>query len=313
MKINKKRHGKLDLKKFEKAIKFTTLTGNIVLRFYEQIITGVWAILLLVPLDRYVNWFFRQRNLIKFEFDFKKYFIFFAAYSFFFVISAISVPFFKRLLMNIELYKMVKQKYITLRQMIQIKHILEEGLVYRSFFSKEGFYQFMMANIFNIGVIFAYFGIEDAISIFLSPVKTSYFPSMFFLAMFYVMLSLESVLDTFVAKKMRAEPLKYHENNMSKNVLHVMVKFFSGTTLSEQISERIINDSIEDIYEILDVSKSPGGYTRRHKQEGQKRGMKKRISPKKLTTLQRVNQLHKERKLRRVKKVQKKRQSKLFN
>ncbi len=298
----KKRHGRLDLKKFEKAIKFTTLTGNIILRFYEQIITGVWAILLLIPVDRYITWYFRQREAGLFEFDFRKYLIFFTAYSFFFIISAISVPFFKRLLMNIELYKMVKQKYITLRQMIQIKLILEEGLVYRSFFSKEGFYQFMMSNIFNLGVIFAYFGIEDAISNFLTPVKVSYWPSMFYLTMFYLMLSLESVLDTYVAKKMRAEPLKYHENNMSKNVLHVMVKFFSGSTLSEQISERIINDSIEDIYEILDVSRSSVIDIKKQKKDGQGRGMKKRISTKKLTTLQRVNQFNKERKLRRTKK-----------
>lgn len=276
-----------------KRLKLGYAFGSLLIRFYEQIISGVWAISLLIPFDRYIMFKLGGDYQSIYDLDIKKYFIYFILCTMFFILSAASIPIFKKFIMQFELYKLVKEKRITVMQMGRIRRILSKGLIYKTIFSRDGFYQFFLSSFFCLGIIAAYFGIESIIDGLISSYAGTNLQNngrftigSIYIFMFLLILMFESILDSSFSKKITKRDSLNRKDENNKYVLRLIIRLFSGTSLADEISDTIVNDVIHDIYEILDIQEPYFIYTRKYKKNNpnSKRGMKKTISLKKAIT-----------------------------
>jgi hypothetical protein len=236
----------------EKIISFLS---SILLRFYNEIIASVWAILATIPLDNMLYRFFENEQTYEISLT---YWICFAIYTVFFLTSASLVPVIKEWHVMKELNSLVKLHKITQQQKQKIKFIIKDVLIYKSIFTKEGLLQFCMANFFSIGVIFAYFGIEGIIANLLNS-KRIIVPIIFIL-LFLVLLIFESFLDDYLAQKIRKNKINNHIRGLyghNKTILMLILRNLGGGgSMSVNLSQLLIEDALEDICEILHISTS---------------------------------------------------------
>ena len=117
--------------------------------------------------------------------------------------------------------------------------------------------QFIMTNLFGIGVVFAYFGIEGFIANAMNG-QTLVVPAIFVLC-FLIVLIVESFLDDYLSNEIK----KNNNIDISNKGLYgknktllmlIMRNVGGGGSLSMKFSELLIEDAIDDIYEILHIS-----------------------------------------------------------
>lgn len=241
------------------------LAGTIV-RFYNEIIAGVWAIMLIIPFDAYLTTKIYGNSEYNITLN---YFIYLLAYTCFFLFSSALIPYFKERKVKKEIDRLAHRHSVTRSQMKQIDKVLDDVLIYKSFFSMEGFLQFAMTNLFAIGVVLAYFGIEGLILGFMQN-KDKTIPIIYIMS-FLIILILESFLDEYLVSKIR-EKAKKNTNRIisdrpsNKNLLMLILRNLGGgSSLSEKIAELLVEDAVDDIYEILRISSSMNGVSKRIK------------------------------------------------
>lgn len=228
------------------------------LRFYNEIIAGVWAILIVIPFDSYLYTTITGRpsyNITSY------YWIFFVVYTGFFLLSASLIPFLKEWQVNKEIDALERSHKITAAQKKKIEGVLRDVLVYKRITTREGFMQFTMMNVFCIGVILAYFGIEGLMAAFMNDGNAII--SLIFIVLFLITLIIESFLDDYMVQKMRKHTSSsnvYGIHGASKNLLTLILRNLGGGgSISENISQLIVEDAIEDISEIMHISSSVDG------------------------------------------------------
>lgn len=243
--------------------RFSNFTSNIILRFYSEIISGVWAILIVIPIDSYLNLKINHHSEYVIN---SKYFIFVFFYTIFFLIAAALVPYFKTKTVKKEVDYLTKRYFITEEQKKKIYKILDDVLVHKSIFSLEGFLQFIMLNLFCIDIILAYFGIEG----FIICIMQNRSPDVYFIYMmlFVVILIIESFLDDFLSHKLKQRQIKvkilkrgkdhsinFRQQTSNKHLLAVILRNLGGGgSMSDKMSKLIVEESVEDIREILHIS-----------------------------------------------------------
>ena len=236
---------------------FFKFLAGLLLRFYNEIVAGVWAILVCLPIDSYLYQIFDNKPSYNLG---KNYWIFFIIYTIFFIFSAILVPYLKEWNVIHEIELMHKRGEVTFSQKHKIKSVLNDVLMYKNIFTKEGLLQFVMANLFNISVICAYFAIEEFISQRLEGVFS--IVPIIFIMLFFFILTIESFLDDYLVHKIKNENRINHNNikynNISnKNLLTLILRNLGGGgSLSFKLSQLLVEDAIDDIYEILYISNS---------------------------------------------------------
>jgi hypothetical protein len=237
---------------------FVVLLSSILLRFYNEIIAGVWSILVFLPLDSYLNRIVNGKPSYNITTNF---WFFFALYTVFFLISASAVPYIKAWYVNRELDILEKSRKITYFQKKKIRHVISHVLVYKSIFSREGLLQFFMSNLFAFGVILAYFGIEGMIANIMN--DESLIVPVIFLIFFLLLLILESFFDDYLSQEMRSHYAKHSNANIAegnKKLLTLILRNLGGGgSLSANFGQILVEDAVDDIYEILEISSANGG------------------------------------------------------
>ena len=225
-------------------------------KFYLEIVAGVWAVILTMPVDNVLYEYFTGKpsypNLNH------NFWIFFVAYTIFFLLSALLVPLVRKNNMKRTLRKMVRQRKITAIQRNKMVAILKNAIKYKPIWTKDGFCLFLLENFFSIGVMFAYFGIEGLIANFIN--GETKIVSCIFLCLFLLFMELESILDEYITKTIKHQNYKNIKTKNNKNkytagktLMMQIIEDIGGGSTSDDFGEMIINETFEDIEEIMDV------------------------------------------------------------
>ncbi|MBQ7552364.1 MAG: hypothetical protein IJT15_02865 [Rickettsiales bacterium] len=227
--------------------------SNVLLRFYSEVIAGIWAVILLIPLDNALYKFFTGTS----SYPMSKYYVaFFICYTLFFLVSGALIPIIKKHRIVGMINNLEKTKQISSLQKKKILFTIKDITNYQSLFTKEGFLHFLMENIFSIGVMFSWFGIEGIISNVMHG-ETLIVPILFII-LFFATLILESFLDDFIAenkrsmKKMSSINNKFYDYN-KQLIMQLVEDIGGGGSSSENLGRLLLEDTIEDIAEIMNM------------------------------------------------------------
>lgn len=224
------------------------------MKFYLEIVAGIWAVILTMPVDNFLYEYFTGKpsypNLNE------KFWIFFICYTIFFLASAILVPIVRKNNMRHTLRRMVRQRKITAVQRNKMVAILKNAIKYKPVWTKDGFCLFLLENFFSIGVMFAYFGIEGLIANFIN--GETKIVSCIFLCLFLLFMELESLLDEYITKTIRHPKYNNTKNTKTKytagkTLMMQIIEDIGGGSTSDDFGEMIINETFEDIEEIMSV------------------------------------------------------------
>lgn len=225
---------------------------DILLRFYMEIIAGVWAVIIIIPIDSALYNFFTREQSYPISFS---YWVFVGCYTTFFIVSGALIPAIKkkRILKTID--DLEKQKSINYKQKSKIIKTIEEVSAYQPIQTKDGFLNFIMENLFSFAVMFAWFGIEGFISNTMHG-ETLTVPIIFNL-LFLALLILHSFLDDYIAQQMKLKYKKQTFSNLcktSKKLITQLVSDIGGGGSSDKIGQLLLEQTIEDIGKIIDIS-----------------------------------------------------------
>ena len=149
-----------------------------------------------------------------------------------------------------------KTKQISSLQKKKILFTIKDITSYQSLFTREGFLHFLMENIFSVGVMFSWFGIEGIISNVMHG-ETLIVPILFII-LFFATLILESFLDDFIAESKRStrkfSSMQNGFYDYNKQLIMQLVEDIGGGgSSSENLGRLLLEDTIEDIAEIMNL------------------------------------------------------------
>lgn len=247
--------------------KFLSTISDILLRFYAEIIAGVWAVLLVIPLDSFLYELFTGAPSYPLDIH---YVIFFACYTTFFFISGALVPVVRKRRIYATLDHLEHTKQITYLQKKKILSTIKDVSSYQSIFSISGFLHFLMENIFSISVMFAYFGIEGVIGNTMTH-RTLTVP-VIFIILFIALLIVEKFLDDYIAHNTRKKRNNSNANRIYTADKTLMMQLLEdiggGGSSSEKLGQLLLEDTIDDIAEIMNISKEREAVKRKRKVGG---------------------------------------------
>ena len=233
-------------------IGFLHTLGELLVKFYLEIVAGIWAVILTMPLDNYLYTTFT--GIPSYPHLGGKFWIFFTIYTGFFLCSALCVPMIRRKNMQLTLKKLAHQHKITGIQKNKLEHILKNANSYQPLWTKNGFCTFLLDNFFSISVIFAYFGIEGLIANFLN--NETKVVSIIFIGLFFLFMWFESLLDAYITSTLRrSHKLKKtgKQYSVHKKLLSQIIEDIGGGSPSDDFGDFIINETYDDIVEITQL------------------------------------------------------------
>jgi len=221
---------------------------NLLLRFYEQIISGFWAVMILMPIEQ-ITYTLSGRAYNANYFNWK-YLLLFVVYTVFFFVSSIAIPRVRAVQLRRQLNEMVKVASISIEHKHKTNLILKESLVCKSFFTKEGFWQFTMINLFGFAIVAAYYGFEDTVSIIAANSDIPIAPAIVFWTIFVSSMALMWWLDNNLSMKMCSNNANITTSG-SRSILINVLRLFTRDYLDGRFNMAIWEDILDDICEIL--------------------------------------------------------------
>ena len=226
--------------------------ADILLRFYDEIFAGIWMVAVIIPIDAYLYKFFTGKPSYTIG---SYYWIFLGIYTTFFIVAGALIPIIKRYRLQHTLNILEGEKKITHYQKKKIFAIIKNLSSYQSFSQKEGFLNFLMANMFEFGVMFSWFGIEGFIDNIICNI-TLIVP-MIYIALFFAFLCLQGFLDDYIAQQLSLKAKRKSFNNLcyaSKTLMVQLVEDIGGGGNSDKIGQLLLEQTIEDIGAIINIS-----------------------------------------------------------
>lgn len=228
--------------------------SDILVRFYMEIVAGVWGVIVMMPLDSYL--YTKYTGSPTYTID-RNFWIFFTSYTIFFIASGALIPVIRRKQISDILNNLILTKQITISQKNHIISVVKDTQCCLSIFSKNGFLQFFMKNIFSLGVMFAYFAIEGLIVNTMNGV--TYAVPLIFLALFGILLLIESLIDRYVAYNMKNSNTAnkfsdLDEYGASQKLMTYLIDGVRGSNLSDKVSQVVYEETVEDIAQIMTIS-----------------------------------------------------------
>lgn len=219
------------------------------LRFYEQIISGMWSLSVLILIER----FLQCKLLHDCNINYFGLWMFLLTSSLLLFCSAIAVPKIRQKKVRLEIKSLLREhKIINRSQEREILEIVRDALACKDLFSKEGFWQFVMSNLFNFGIVSFYFGVESLINIMFA--NTSHWIiSTMFISTFISCITLESLLDTIFTRKFLYPTDNNNNDDQPKKLITSIMSIMSRDSLSTSINNIIFEDVIDDILAIMSV------------------------------------------------------------
>jgi len=235
--------------------------ADILLRFYDEIFAGIWMVAVIIPVDAVLYKFFT--GIPSYPIG-TYYWIFLGFYTTFFVIAGALIPVIKKYRLQKTLNKLEKINKITNYQKRKIFAIVGNLSSYQGILTKEGFLNFLMANLFEFGVMFSWFGIEGFIDNILCGI-TLVVP-MIYIALFFAFLCLQGFLDDYIAQQLSLKTKRKGFNNLcyaSKTLMLQLIEDIGGGSNNDKIGELLLEQTIEDIGAIIQIS-SEKDYKKSH-------------------------------------------------
>lgn len=234
--------------------KTTHAFDSVLLRFYEQIISGLWFLSMLLPMESYLEVFLIEHES-KVAHTFQFYFTFFLICTIVFILSSVLMPVIHQKVLRVEIQKLLRTNKINIHEKSQIISIIRDNLACRSFFSKEGFWQFAMSNIFNFGIISSYFGVESIIRVYLND-GSHYVIAIVFMGLFVSCMIIEWLLDIYLTKKFIVTdhtPSTGSKLDQQRELIIMIMRIVGRDSFRSVLSQVIMEDTINDIIEIMQV------------------------------------------------------------
>ena len=232
--------------------RFFKFIEDILLRYYLEIIAGFWDVFIIIPIDSALYKFFTGVPSYKIT---TTYWIFFGFYTTFFLISSALIPIIKIHRLEKTLSRLVVSEQITTFQKDKILTTLKGIFAYQPIVTRDGLVNFVLENIFALGIMFAWFGIEGIIANTMSG-ETLVVP-MIFNALFLALLILQSFLDEYIAQQVRYKYKKTSFGKLcraSKILAMQIVADIGGGGNSDKMGRLLLDRVVEEIGEIMELS-----------------------------------------------------------
>jgi hypothetical protein len=231
---------------------------------------------MIIPFDYFLNQSFGNESEYKLT---TNYFIFCFAYTLFVVLSAMMIPYIKEKKIRHEISDLADRNAITFSQTKKIQNVLDQVLICKSLFTLEGIIQFIMSNLFSLGIVVCFFGIEGLVLSVMH--NASYTIPMIYIFIFILILFAEFLLDEYLVSKIRKknktlDPNQSHRYNKNKKLLTLIMRNAGNiNSLSENLSILVTEDAIEDMCEILTISNDKSNVKKKVDEKKIKKPVKK--------------------------------------
>ena len=273
-------------------------------RYYMEIIAGIWAVMIMMPIDTalYQRVTGDETYIIDSNFA-----IMFITYTIGFIALGQLLPVLRKKKLVYKMKQFVRQGLVTAAQSKQILESVNYSLSRQGLTSKYGFSQWIMKNLFSIGVTFSYFAAEGFIvnTMFGRPLTVP----IIFTILFIGLLVIEHIMDARMARKMAIQRKKAKSNvnvdneyGQKKVFMVYLFDSIRGSNLSEKVSDVVYEDIISDILRIMKMSDD--------KDEAKMKRETPKIKPikgKKFSKISVKKAIVKSKKIKKVKKVERKR------
>jgi hypothetical protein len=228
----------------------TTSIESFLLRYYEQIISGVWGLMLLRPIESGIYWLAGDKNAAKF-FS-KRFLIIFIVYTIFFLLSSILIPEIRKIRLRRQLNKMIKNNT---PQKQKLKNIISANILCQSFFTKLGFAQILMIAIVNTVFVAFCFSTEYFID-FINTHDRPLFLLLSFIGFAIILIIVSWFVDAYIAKIMEKKQSQkiIIKNDSGKDLMMQVMQLIARDTLENKSGQALMSSCLEDIYELMYLS-----------------------------------------------------------
>lgn len=227
---------------------------DLLLRFYEQIVSGFWIVMLLMYVEQSV---YRAISLPYTSGYFSvRYVVFCAFCTTIFMLVSIALPKIRVLQLRRQVCKLLVTRRIGSDQKNKIKSIWEESLICKGFFTKEGFGQFIMTSLFNCAMISAYYSFENALPIISGESAISTIPVFVFTSICVLCMLLSWYLDIklsgYISLKRgnREEP---PHSKLKRTMMIAVLKLLSRDSFQDNVNNAILEDTVDEVCLILEM------------------------------------------------------------
>lgn len=235
---------------FNDSIKSSTFESFLI-RSYEQIIVGIWALIAVYPLESIGYILVNEESEIN-HLSFR-YFITFCFTTSILLLSSFMLPKIRKLRLRRKLSQLYRKKKITLVQKDKIKHIISRNPMCQSFLSVYGLSQFSATVVANSAYMAAYYVLEYIVNI-LHGSEEPWILVVLFSILFVVLSALSWKIDIIAGRKIEKQAgLPRHRNNdeKAKEIIASIMEIASKDSFNTKINQLIINNIVDDIYKIM--------------------------------------------------------------
>ena len=243
-------------------------------RLNKDIIAGIWQTAIIMPFDCFL--FVKLTGTPSYEGIDHRFWIFFTIYTIFFLGGYAASPIIRKRQLLGMLSQMVEKGTITASQKTKIWNIAKDNTRYAPLWSKDGLCLFFMENLYCFSIIFAFFGGEGLINMSLNGMPR--IVPILHLCFAVLCLFAEAKFDKYFAKKMRK---KYKIENVkmfygaNKEITAKLIADITGDSSSKNLMNLHLECMLEDITDILDVSKEKNGVIKKIGRKFGKTGLPK--------------------------------------
>ncbi len=236
----------------------TSSFEGFLLRYYEQIITGVWAYMVLECIESTI--YLLLGDLSETNYLTKLYFILLGIITLIFLLSSMIIPEIRQLKLRRKLYNIAQIYNLNYQQKERLRSIAANNMLCSGFFTKYGFVQFIMITLSNSIFVTAYFTCEyiiDLINTNGRPLELIFS----FIAMFIILLILAWHLDGYLAKMIRNKnrylsivpKIQKNKHIYGKDLMVQLIQLIAKDTFENKTRQALIENFLEDVCQLVYV------------------------------------------------------------
>ncbi len=236
----------------------TSSFEGFLLRYYEQIITGIWAYMVLEFVESSIYIFLGNKEEARYLTPL--YFVLLSIVTIIFFLSSIIIPEIRKLKLRRKLYNIGKEYNLSYQQKDRLRSIAANNMLCSGFFTKYGFVQFIMITLSNSIFVTAYFTCEYIIDV----INTNGRPIiliMCFAAIFITLLMFAWILDSYLAKMIRNKNrylsivpgIKKNKHIYGKDLMVQLIQLIAKDTFENRTRQALIENFLEDVCQMVYV------------------------------------------------------------
>lgn len=249
------------LRRFRSGLYFKAT--DFFLALYEQILTGLWSILLLTPIENFALYLHSGS-----EPEVSDLFIRFLIYvNIFFFISSALLPYIRKVRLREQISMFVHTKKLTKKEKQTLNIIANSNIMCQSLFSKNGFLHFVSSSIINVSLMALYFSIDQVVDLAAGRSDGNYISIAIFFVISIVFYFISKIIDFLqpvdfsksntnskFGKFGKLAQVKVNSNEQCKTVVTSIIRLVSKDNMESNLEEKILDDAFESIKSIIKMS-----------------------------------------------------------